>query len=83
MTRNAPHADRDIVGDIMAYENGDLSMLQVLELFGHLIRSGMAWSLQGSYGRTAQALIDGDLLTADGDLTDRAIDRLAQIPDED
>ena len=48
----------DQVGAIIAYESGELSDDATIELFQHLVDSGLAWSLQGSYGRTAQALID-------------------------
>ena len=57
----------DVVGLIMDYESGELSADKTLELFGELIRSGMAWQLQGSiYGRPAQALIDGGYISKDG-----------------
>jgi hypothetical protein len=48
----------DTVGRIMAYEQGELERDEAVELFQHLIDTGMAWRLQGSYGRTAEALID-------------------------
>ncbi len=47
----------DSVGQIMAFESGDLSESETIDLFQHLIDSGLAWQLQGSYGRTATALI--------------------------
>lgn len=64
------------VDAIIAYEQGELTDSESLELFGQLIRSGLAWSLQGHYGRTAAALIDGGYLTAEGELTDHALDTL-------
>lgn len=47
----------NITDDIIAYEQGDLSEEDTLSLFQELVDTGMAWRLQGSYGRTAAALI--------------------------
>ncbi|MFD8117070.1 DUF7417 domain-containing protein [Streptomyces microflavus] len=44
--------------ELMDFEGGALSEPEVVDLFQRLITSGMVWSLQGSYGRTALALID-------------------------
>jgi hypothetical protein len=46
------------IDKIMAFESGDLDFETTIELFQELIDSGLAWQLQGSYGRTARALID-------------------------
>ena len=55
----------DTVAFIMAYEGGELeSEEQLIEGFQALIDSGLAWSLQGHYGRTAAALIDAGLCHA-------------------
>lgn len=48
----------DEVSAIIAYENGELDEEGAIELFQHLVDNGHAWSLQGSYGRTARALIE-------------------------
>ena len=53
----------DEVGMIMDYESGQLDDDGIIKLFQHLIDTGKAWSLQGSYGRTAQALIDNGYCT--------------------
>ena len=45
---------------------GHLNDIQTLRLFSELIKNGMAWTLQGHYGRTAQSLIDDGLLEVDG-----------------
>lgn len=47
----------DLVGFVMAYEGGEASDDEIIEGFQHLIDTGDAWKLQGSYGRMANALI--------------------------
>ena len=48
----------DLAERISAYEQGELEDTEIFELFQHLIDNGMAWRLQGSYGRMAVALIE-------------------------
>jgi hypothetical protein len=47
----------DIVGKIMAFEQGELENEEVYALFQFLLDSGMIHSLQGSYQRMAQDLL--------------------------
>ena len=54
------------VDQIIAYENGELDDQGTLILFGQLIASGQAWTLQGSYGRAAVALVRQGLIGQDG-----------------
>jgi hypothetical protein len=35
-----------------------------IEAWQYLVDTGLAWSLQGSFGRMAQELIDQDVITA-------------------
>jgi len=49
---------QSITNDIIAYEQGELDKDETIELFQTLISTGVAWSLQGSYGRTATQLIE-------------------------
>ena len=48
----------DVFESIISYENEELSGEEIIILFQKLIDNGMAWTLQGHYGRTAKALID-------------------------
>jgi hypothetical protein len=48
----------NVVGFVMAYENGELDEDKIIEGFQHLIDKGIVWELQGSYGRMAKSLID-------------------------
>lgn len=49
-----------MIDRILAYENGELTEEdEVVSFFQDLIDSGLAWSLQGSYGRAANDLIRG------------------------
>lgn len=56
----------DLVDKIMAWESGELEGKETLELFAKLIENGQAWSLQGSYGRTANSLIEKGLISKEG-----------------
>jgi len=48
---------QDVVGQIMAFENGELDNSEVFALFQFLLDSGMIHSLQGSYQRMAEDLL--------------------------
>jgi hypothetical protein len=56
----------DVTNRLIDYECGHLDDSATLRLFSELVKTGMAWTLQGHYGRTAQALIDDGWLEADG-----------------
>ncbi len=58
----------DSVGQIIAFEQGDLDEEATTALFSHLVKTGLAWSLQGSYGRSARSLIDNGVLSENGDI---------------
>jgi len=51
------------IDDIIAYESGLLDEDEMLDLFQRLVDSGLAWQLQGHYGRVAMALLEEGLIT--------------------
>lgn len=52
------------VDELMAYEAGEMEDDDTVAMFQKLINNGMAWTLQGSYGRMATFLIDAGLCHA-------------------
>jgi hypothetical protein len=56
----------DLVNAIITYEEGEATYSQYLELFSYLIKTGMVWTLQGSYQRTAADLIESGAIDLDG-----------------
>lgn len=48
----------EMIDQIMKYEGGELGNQETIDLFQRLIDNGMAWTLQGHYGRLARDLID-------------------------
>lgn len=54
----AAAAAYDQVGAIIAFESGELDEEETIELFQHLLDTGLVWNLQGCYGRAAQELLE-------------------------
>tara|TARA_B100000902_G_scaffold323158_1_gene316813 strand:- start:4295 stop:4495 length:201 start_codon:yes stop_codon:yes gene_type:complete len=65
----------DLQDLIIGYENDDLNLTQEILLFSELVKSGKAWSLQGHYGRMAEAMIDLKFIDKDG--------KVLKVPVED
>jgi hypothetical protein len=58
----------DLTYAIISYESGEMEEAQFLELFSYLVTTGMAWRLQGCYGRMAAALISNHILSPSGEV---------------
>ncbi len=56
----------DLVDRIIAYEEGDMDLDETVEFFQELIDTGLAYRLQGHYGRTAARLIQARLVRPRG-----------------
>ena len=61
---------------IITYEQDELNTKESLFLFSELIKSGLAWKLQGHYGRTAQSLINQELIFKNGDINTAKVNRM-------
>lgn len=56
----------DLASRIIDYEMGGLSDSDTLSLFSGLVKTGLAWTLQGHYGRMANDLIQAGYLDRTG-----------------
>lgn len=65
----------DLAGKIIEYESDEMSDENAVKLFSELVKSGMVWTLQGHYGRTAKALMDSGVLDENGKIN---YERLAE-----
>lgn len=52
----------NLVDRIMRYEDGNMDHEEITDLFQDLLDTGLAYSLQGSYGRKAEELIKAGII---------------------
>jgi hypothetical protein len=64
------------VDKIMAYENGEQTIRETVEMFAEMVKDGSAWQLQGCYGRTAKNFIDEGILDHAGNIN---LERLEEV----
>ena len=60
------------IDTMMAYESGELNEAETINFFADLVKTKMAWSLQGHYGRVASAMIDAGFISPEGEVTELA-----------
>ena len=60
------------INTMMAYESGELNDAETINFFADLVKTKMAWSLQGHYGRIASAMIDAGFISPEGEVTELA-----------
>ena len=53
---------------VVEYETEDHSLEWIVQLFADLIATGLAWHLQGRFGREAKRYIDNGIINAQGDV---------------
>jgi len=53
----------DLLEKLMRFEAGDMDEAETIDFFQDLVNNGMAWKLQGYYGRMAAHLIDQGLVS--------------------
>jgi len=63
-----------LVDNIIRYENNEMTEEETIEFFQGLVNTGLAWSLQGHYGRVATHLIEEGLIALGGVDEDRDSD---------
>lgn len=49
-------------------ENEQATESEILESWACLIKAGLVWQLQGSYGRGASALIEQGVISSEGEI---------------
>ena len=59
---------KDFLDQIMDYESGKLNDREVIEMIADMVKTGTAWSLQGSYGRIADAFIFNEAIDNRGNI---------------
>ena len=59
---------RNLASELFAYEAGELSTAEELELFSALIQSGWVYELQVHYRRVAHDYVLAGLLSRNGDI---------------
>jgi len=57
-----------MVDKINEWESGEMDAETEVEFFAELVKTRIAWTLQGMYGRYAARLIEGGYISKTGDV---------------
>lgn len=60
------HKPFDQIGQMIAWEAGELDTNGMVLLFAELIKSGLCWKLQRTYGQQADTLISKGIVSTKG-----------------
>ena len=55
---------KELTQQLIEYEQGELNDSDTIQLFQQLVDNGLAWSLQGHYGRFASELLQAGYINA-------------------
>ena len=58
----------NLIERVIEYETERHDLEWIVQFFADLIATGLAWQLQGHYGREAKAYIDNGLISAQGEV---------------
>jgi hypothetical protein len=59
---------KSLINEMMLFEDGQLSEIDTIKLFSELVQTGIAWRLQGFYGRNAVCLIENEIIDKKGNI---------------
>ena len=54
--------DKTFIEKLGAYENDEMDQDEIIKFFQEMVDDGIAWKLQGHYGRVADVLIESGLV---------------------
>ena len=57
-----------LLNEMVAWEEGTISEVDTILLFAALIKTKMAWKLQGCYGREAVSFIENEIIDKKGNI---------------
>jgi hypothetical protein len=66
--------DAPTVDQIIRFESGEMCLKEQVKLFAHLIETGLAFQLQGFYGRTANQMMEMELIDNEGNINETRVE---------